>query len=514
MNTYNFLQLSKEKYYLFLIILFGLICRLYNLGAESFWFDEVVTIHLLPQDLTMFIKQVTTDSTYTRNIVYYTIAYFWMLPFEITEVSIRLLSVIFGVLSIIMVYIVGKNLFDEKIGIISSFLMAISEFQIHYSQEARFYSLFVLLTLLSMHYYILAFRNNTRRYWIIGALINVVLFYTHSYAIFIFATQYIHYLINLRKNISSFSKWFPGQLPLLILVTLSTVPMITKTDVSVGFGSGLAWILPPSMLELMRTVVSYIIPRQHNHSWDFVWVRMGLGIIFLIAGILISNRNKLKTIWSDLVKRQPWHMQLDVIKNQEMKLTILWFLLPVLLPFIYSMVSTPIFVDRYTICATPAFYMLFAYLISKVNPTIPFFVSISALLIIVLPGLQDYYSANTNEQWREVATYVQQNEKRSDVILFTPDENGYQHKSFDWYYQGHLPFCGITSKIEDNKEINENVSNCISGHERFWVIIRGSAKSTSLFSSFFLKTNQNNFYLITEQKFTGISVYLFSQKDK
>ena len=134
-----------------LIILIGAVLRVYDLGAESFWFDEIFTIHFVSLDLPTLIQQLTTEVEMTRHAVYYLSAHFWVLPSGISEVSIRSLSVIFGVLSIGMMYLVGRQLFGENVGLISSFLMAVSEFQIYHSQEARFYSLLVLLTLCSLY---------------------------------------------------------------------------------------------------------------------------------------------------------------------------------------------------------------------------------------------------------------------------------------------------------------------------------------------------------------------------
>jgi hypothetical protein len=133
-------------------------------------------------------------------------------------------------------------------------------------------------------------------------------------------------------------------------------------------------------------------------------------------------------------------------------------------------------------------------------------------MIVIVPGLQDYYVADINEQWQEVAAYVQENSRPNDVIIFAPDAEGYQKKSFDWYYTGLLPSCGINSSAKDDQAIGEILSNCTMGHDRFWVIMRGPPDIVERFSLFFLNSNQKKLHLITMLRFVKVSVYLFELK--
>jgi hypothetical protein len=186
-----------------------------------------------------------------------------------------------------------------------------------------------------------------------------------------------------------------------------------------------------------------------------------------------------------------------------------WLVCPVILPFIYSNIFSPILVDRYTICAAPAFYLLIANAISRIGRVVPVYISLGALMIVVLPGLQDYYAADINEQWREVATFVNEDSEPNDVIIFAPDAEGYQTKSFNWYYQGTLPSCAVRPNIKDDQAIADILSGCTLGHERFWVIMRGPSEVVNRFESFFLSHDQTAMLLIKEKQFVSVSVYLF-----
>ncbi|MGZ4847178.1 MAG: glycosyltransferase family 39 protein [Halobacteriota archaeon] len=57
-----------------------------------------------------------------------------------------------GVLAIPMIYAVGRQLFNEETGLVAAFILALSSFNIYYSQEVRMYSLIVLLALTSVYF--------------------------------------------------------------------------------------------------------------------------------------------------------------------------------------------------------------------------------------------------------------------------------------------------------------------------------------------------------------------------
>ncbi|MGC8782587.1 MAG: glycosyltransferase family 39 protein, partial [Anaerolineae bacterium] len=60
--------------------------------------------------------------------------------------SLRLLSVIFGVLAIPAIYAAGRRIFGPRVGLVAAGLLAISPLHIYYSQEIRMYGLVALLS--------------------------------------------------------------------------------------------------------------------------------------------------------------------------------------------------------------------------------------------------------------------------------------------------------------------------------------------------------------------------------
>jgi hypothetical protein len=326
---------------------------------------------------------------------------------------------------------------------------------------------------------------------------------------FVFIAEFFHYFIYWKQHKNTLVQWGLSQVLLLLAIIPSFIPMIREGKLAAGFGGSLAWITNPTLKDLLRTIYNYLFPQNYQHSWFFIAASFAAGLAFFILCSFLLNFRKVKKYW--LAALNSWLQNTRSLPkiSSEFLLVALWFVCPVVPPFIYSIIFNPIFQDRYTICAAPAFYLLIATAIIRISRIVPVYICLGALMIVILPGLQDYYTAPVNEQWREAAAYVQENAEVNDVIVFAPDEEGFQHKSLDWYYHGYLPGCGISSKIKDDQAIADALSNCALGHERFWLIIRGTPEVVNRMKSFFLNPDQTTMQLIKEQHFVGIAVYLF-----
>jgi hypothetical protein len=324
----------------------------------------------------------------------------------------------------------------------------------------------------------------------------------------VIAAEFIHFFIYRKRYQTTLFQWGLSQLVFLLAVIPGFFQVIRGKKIT----AGLAWITSPSLKDLLSTFYNYLFPQNYHNSWFFIAVSFAAGLAFFVLGAFLFNFRKSNNHWLFALKNWFRISRILSLINNEFVLVALWFVCPILLPFIYSNIFTPIFLARYTICAAPAFYLLVASAILCIRRIVPVSIALIALMIVIVPGLQDYYSAPVNEQWREAAEYVQEYAQANDTIVFAPDEEGYQHLSFNWYYHGFMPACGISSTIKDDRTLADTLSNCILGHERYWVIIRGTQEVVNLMKSFFLNPDKTTYRLAKEQEFVQISVYLFEMK--
>jgi len=149
-NLYNKLnhdQNLASNIFLGSIVVVAAVLRFLDLGAESYWFDEIVTVYVGKGNVDPLL--VGPSYVTPKFGLYGILIHFWIRAFGTTEAATRSFSALCGIASIALIYILGRKLFGKKVALLSALLMAISEFQINYSQEARSYALFELTTLLS-----------------------------------------------------------------------------------------------------------------------------------------------------------------------------------------------------------------------------------------------------------------------------------------------------------------------------------------------------------------------------
>jgi len=127
---------------IFPILLLTLFLRLISLN-QSLWLDEATTSLASKMSLADFFTGFMPGDFHPP--LYYLLMKGWGSIFGLSEISLRIPSVIFGVLTIYFIYLIAKKVFDVKTAGIASVLAATSGLLIYYSQEARMYSLVVLL---------------------------------------------------------------------------------------------------------------------------------------------------------------------------------------------------------------------------------------------------------------------------------------------------------------------------------------------------------------------------------
>lgn len=149
--------MTKKIINVFLIIglmVYGFVLRIWGLDQNySFWTDEnhvaIFARAILDRGQPMLANGYTTG--------YYQILLYWitalsMKLFGISEFSTRLPSVLFGIVTIGAVYLLGKEVFNRKVGLLSALLIALLQIEILWSRQARPYQALQLFFLLGAYF--------------------------------------------------------------------------------------------------------------------------------------------------------------------------------------------------------------------------------------------------------------------------------------------------------------------------------------------------------------------------
>ena len=149
--------------------------RFWNLGAKSLWADEAISAALATATRADFWRFIAHREA---NMMFYCVVLrMWNLVGD-SEFALRSLSVAAGLLSVPLLYGVGRQVFDERTGRIAALLIALSPLHVAYSQEARSYSFLIFFSILVTFLLLKCCEKNATS-WFFYAVTSVLGLYSH-----------------------------------------------------------------------------------------------------------------------------------------------------------------------------------------------------------------------------------------------------------------------------------------------------------------------------------------------
>ena len=433
------------------VLLVAALLRLYQLGFESLWLDEAISVMFAELGVPEIVGVSRWDNNYPT---YYLMLHYWMALFGKSEFAVRLLSALIGVLAVYAMYAVGTRLFGGGVGLLAALILAVSPYHVAYSQEARVYNLMALLALVSFYFFLrLREEELDRRVQAGYVLSTAALAYSHGYALFILIAQNAYVATVLFAK--GFGRARPGLKRWVALQAL------------------LALLFVPGLLLLIGW-----LPGQHNRAW------LEAPTLGSIQGALTSYAGSTQLLVLLLTFCALAVVALLREGRENLYLLIFWFLTPLALPLLFSAVSTPIFGHRFGIAATLPLYLLAARgveaavaLVRGIAPsgatrsgaaTATTFVAVLMLVALSAGELWRYFSVVDKDQWREAVGYVNREAEPGDLVVVAP---GVLQLSAYGYYSTRDDL-DIERYDVTRPEAVDEVFRSVWEHERVWVIVR------------------------------------------
>jgi 4-amino-4-deoxy-L-arabinose transferase-like glycosyltransferase len=189
---------SRRYLVLGVLILMALGLRLGRLTFQPLWWDEGWSLYFASADVGTLLERTAVD---IHPPLYYMLLHLWIGLFGSSVVAVRLLSVLIGVATVPVLYLVARRLMGEGGGLVAAFLLAISPFHIYYSQEVRMYGLVALFGL-GATYFALRWSggpaSGSRWGWLGYILAATAALYSQYYAAFLL----------LALNLAVLIQWF------------------------------------------------------------------------------------------------------------------------------------------------------------------------------------------------------------------------------------------------------------------------------------------------------------------
>ena len=186
-----------------ILILYGLLIRLYSLGLESFWVDESISALAARRILEVGVPRFESNYLYSRaSLFHYLMAGF--LLFGYTEFNARLVSVIFGIASSVLIFFIARE-YNKQAAWIALLLSLFLEVFVVYSRQARMYQMEMFFFFLTLYLLYKALWKKTYLWW--AALCFLAAYNTHTIALlllpFFFYALFRHRLSRLVYAISA-----------------------------------------------------------------------------------------------------------------------------------------------------------------------------------------------------------------------------------------------------------------------------------------------------------------------
>jgi len=433
--------MGKDRIKIVLVLILGLILRFINLN-QSFWLDEGAQALMSSKSL---LFQWFGRGADFHPPFFYLLIHFWM-KLAKSEWFLRLPSVIFGVLTIYLVFRVGEKLFDKKIGLLSALFLAVSPYHIYYSQELRMYSLMAFLGILSTYFL-------WRRRYFLYLLTTVLLLYTHYFTIFLLIFHFFWIILDIkyfskigrRHTEESFSlgKWILVFLGIFLLFS----PWVPQLLNQLSAGRYLIETLPAwksvSNLSPIKafflTLVKFSLGRVSFENKIF-YLAFSLIILFGLVFILYQGLRK---------------------PTKEKIFMGLWFFVPISLSIPISF-FVPIYQPFRLLFVLPVFCLLLAIGVFSLRKKYHL-IATAMILAFNVFGLYLYYSNSRfqRENWREAVKFIESQDAKNSVAIFEFSE---PFAPYQWYSQGKIMAYGVLPGLKAKPEvINQKMPEVTSG---------------------------------------------------
>ncbi len=400
----------NPRLWLAIVLVLATGLRLFRLGTKSFWLDEAISVVMAELDRRTFFSVLVHRQA--NMALYYCLLRAWI-RMGSSEFVVRLLSVVFGVAAILVIYLLGKDLFGRKAARIAALLLCVHAYHIRYSQEARSYTLLVLLALTSSLLFTRGCRIPSFKNWTSYVIASTLMVYVQVFGGWVLLAQWTSLL--LRRDID----W--RRVSLVILLICILISPIAYCLLIMSDSSQLAWLKPLSWEALYR----FGLDLTGDGGVPLLLIYLSIAVCAVIAAMMRT-------------KAKPGSLEM-----WKYKFLVSWWLLPIAILVLISL-RRPVFEPRFLISCVPAMVLIVADALSRISSRVLFSAALIAVVGFSTLAVYGYSGATgdkrQSDDWKDATGYILTNSRPGDTVLFSYSE---EQLAFD-VYQDHFPRTGPT----------------------------------------------------------------------
>ncbi len=386
----------------FFFFVLNVILRSLHLGHNPLSGDEPFTLYHAQMSPSVIISELLKGN---NPPLFELLLHYWIQLGDISVQWIRILPLIFSALTAFFLFILANKLKQGVFPFIVSLIYTFSVYHLQYAHEIRVYSLFGLLSVISMLLYWKVWQEFAPfKTWVLLVLVNSLLIYSHYFGFFLLLIQTLAWFWDKdtrRHNVRNYLLYILA----MIVLYIPLIPIVLQHFI-LSDNTGKTWLAPASSFEDL-----------YNMLWKFSNkpVVTVIGIVIIVSAVVkyILDKNKSLTTAT--------------------KLLITWFAISFFGMFLISF-KVPMYLDRYLIYGSFAYILILVYALDYlfVNKKI---YELSSLLVIVLFGATFSLSQPTKRNAPHIADTVRQAIAQKYAVVICPREFT---PAFLYYYDQKL----------------------------------------------------------------------------
>jgi hypothetical protein len=475
-----------HRFHLLAITLVAFALRVICLDFQPLWWDEGYSMFFATRDFGIMLARTAVD---IHPPLYYALLQLWIALAGKSDVAVRLLSVAIGVAAVPTMYALTRRLFDSRVALIATLLLAVSPLHVYYSQEVRMYGLVTLLGLVSVLSFVELFETADHRPPIAVAIAYVLAttaaLYTQYYAAFIVVFEVIIAFIvsiqNSKLKIQNLWTRITNYDPSTTLrARLRIVNEFAITWLAIGV-LYLPWLIyaGPKLyayvtgkvaheaypsLDPLTFLAQHLAAFSIGHPTTWTWLAWG-GVVFVglaFLGMYTGRQGNKETSGHSAYL-------------SSCSLVYLYLLIPLILGYLINLLYPfhPLRVERLLLLAAPAFYLLIAMGIRALWDRRALFgaLALSVTLLVSAASLYDFYTVPrySDDDYRPLIAEMQTLAQPNDIFLaIYPWQMGY----LETYYTG-APLTVIEAPsdawINDRAQMQRDLDTFLVRQPRVWL---------------------------------------------
>jgi uncharacterized membrane protein len=438
-------------------VLLSFLVRAGSLDFQSLWRDEVDVIRFAAQPLPELLRNFTLAEH--NGPLYYILMRGWLHLAGTSELALRFIALVCGVLSIPLLWCVARPLVGQRAALLATLLAAISPYLAWYAQDAKMYATFTMLILLALWCAGRALQNGQVVWWggfVFAASLSL---YIHLMAVLMIPLYALMLLVwpsaprGRRHGLVALGFLTLPYLPL----ALWQLPLLLQPH-----PTGHAFVPLSDMFALLFAL--------HTRGVALVgdWPVSTAFLFAVLVGIFAPAMRMDARVRGSAISPEgtsPWRARLFLA---------LWAFLPVVLLFGVTL-RLPLFQPRYLIFTLPPFLMLTARgIMALACLTRPVAL---ALLAVVLAfsalGLWVQGTQPLKSDFRAAAAFVAQRYQAGEPIMF---QVPYARYTFDYYFpQAHPTLEGPwTNDGKSAESVVQLLRETTQGYATLWLVVSES----------------------------------------